>query len=110
LRLALGPARSDHSALSRARHVRCFVAADDTLLPAVFASDPHRLRLGNVMKRELLWDPCLDVVGQRTRNAFVRRGSAERDKELALLRQLAAAAGEKDGVLLFPEGTRFSRA
>ena len=82
----------------------------DTLLPAVFVSQPYTLRLGHVMKRELLWDPCLDIVGQRTRNAFVRRGSDARDKEIALLRELAAALGERDGVLLFPEGTRFSPA
>jgi 1-acyl-sn-glycerol-3-phosphate acyltransferase len=82
----------------------------DTLLPAVFVSQPRTLRLAHVMKRELLWDPCLDVVGQRTRNAFVRRGSREREKEVALLRGLAAAVGERDGVLLFPEGTRFSPA
>ncbi len=82
----------------------------DTLLPAVFASDPYTLRLAHVMKRELLWDPCLDIVGQRTRNAFVRRGSGEREKEIALLRGLAAALGGRDGVLLFPEGTRFSRS
>jgi len=82
----------------------------DSLLPAVFASDPHRLRLGHVMKRELLWDPCLDIVGQRTRNAFIRRGSGAREKEIALLRQLAVSVGERDGVLLFPEGTRFSAA
>ena len=82
----------------------------DTLLPAVFASQPYTLRLGHVMKRVLLWDPCLDIVGQRTRNAFVRRGSGERDKEIELLRRLAIAVGERDGVLLFPEGTRFSQA
>jgi 1-acyl-sn-glycerol-3-phosphate acyltransferase len=82
----------------------------DTLLPAVFASNPYTLRLGHVMKHELLWDPCLDIVGQRTRNAFVRRGSGEREKEIALLRGLAVALGERDGVLLFPEGTRFSPA
>jgi 1-acyl-sn-glycerol-3-phosphate acyltransferase len=82
----------------------------DTLLPAVFVSQPESLRLGHVMKRELLWDPCLDIVGQRTRNAFVRRGSGAREKEIALLRGLAAALGECDGVLLFPEGTRFSPA
>ena len=82
----------------------------DTLLPAVFASNPDTLRLGHVMKRELLWDPCLDIVGQRTRNAFIRRGSDARDKEIALLRQLATAVTERDGVLLFPEGTRFSPA
>jgi 1-acyl-sn-glycerol-3-phosphate acyltransferase len=81
----------------------------DTLLPAVFASHPYTLRLGHVMKRELLWDPCLDIVGQRTRNAFIRRGSDARDREIGLLRRLAAAVGDRDGVLLFPEGTRFSR-
>lgn len=82
----------------------------DTLLPAVFASHPHSLRLGHVMKRELLWDPCLDIVGHRTGNAFLRRGSGEREKEIALLRRLASSVGERDGVLLFPEGTRFSPA
>jgi len=66
------------------------------------------LRLAYVMKRELLWDPCLDIVGQRTRNAFIRRGSGAREKELMLLRQLAATMTDKDAVLLFPEGTRFS--
>jgi len=82
----------------------------DTLLPAVFASDPYTLRLGHVMKRELLWDPRLDIVGQRTRNAFIRRGSGERGKEMGLLRQLATTVGHRDGVLLFPEGSRFSPA
>lgn len=80
----------------------------DTLLPVLFASHPQRLRLAYVMKRELLWDPCLDIVGQRTRNAFIRRGSGAREKELVLLRQLAATMTVKDAVLLFPEGTRFS--
>jgi 1-acyl-sn-glycerol-3-phosphate acyltransferase len=82
----------------------------DALLPAVFVSNPRTLRLGHVMKRELLWDPCLDIVGQRTRNAFVRRGSGERERELDLLRALARDLGERDGVLLFPEGTRYSPA
>ena len=86
------------------------VSTLDTLLPAVFASQPYTLRLGHVMKRELLWDPCLDIVGQRTRTAFVRRGTDAPDKEIALLRQLATRVTERDGVLLFPEGTRFSPA
>ena len=85
-------------------------AVFETLLPAVFVTQPYTLRLGHVMKHELLWDPCLDIVGQRTRNAFIRRGSGEREKEIALLRGLAAALGECDGVLLFPEGTRFAPA
>jgi 1-acyl-sn-glycerol-3-phosphate acyltransferase len=82
----------------------------DSLLPAVFASHPETLRLGHVMKRELLWDPCLDIVGQRTRNVFIHRSADARDQEIARLRQLATAMTERDGVLLFPEGTRFSPA
>ena len=82
----------------------------DTLLPAVFASHPRTLQLRWVMKRELLWDPCLDVVGQRTRNAFIRRGSDAPDKEIAIIRQLALDMGSRDGLLIFPEGTRFSAA
>lgn len=82
----------------------------DTLLPAVFVSDPRRRRLRHVMKRELLWDPCLDVVGQRTRNAFVRRDSGDPEREIATVRRLAHDMGECDGVLIFPEGTRFSPA
>ena len=45
----------------------------DTLLPAVFASQPDTLRLGHVMKRELLWDPCLAIVGQRLHPPWLRR-------------------------------------
>ena len=82
----------------------------DTLLPAVFASHPRTLRLRWVMKRELLWDPCLDVVGQRTCNAFIRRVSGAPDKEIAIVRQLATDLGNRDGILIFPEGTRFSPA
>jgi len=82
----------------------------DTLLPAVFVSHPRTLRLRWVMKRELLWDPCLDVVGQRTRNAFVRRDSDDPEKEIAIVRQLATDLGARDGLLIFPEGTRFSPA
>lgn len=82
----------------------------DTLLPMVFVSCRGGVRLRYVMKRELLWDPCLDVVGQRTHNAFVRRGSSDSEKQVAIVRQLAKELGDRDGVLLFPEGTRFSPA
>lgn len=82
----------------------------DTLLPAVFVTHHHNLELRYVMKRQLLWDPCLDIVGQRTRNAFVRRASDDPDKEIAIVRRLAADLGKGEGVLMFPEGTRFSAA
>ncbi|MEE3328085.1 MAG: lysophospholipid acyltransferase family protein [Myxococcota bacterium] len=80
----------------------------DTLLPAALVSRPHGIRMRYVLKRELRIDPCLDIVGDRVPNAFVRRGladgSAERDRVIALARDL----GPRDGVVIYPEGTRFT--
>ena len=81
----------------------------DTLLPAVLVSSRTGRRLRYVMKRELLWDPCLDVVGQRLRNAFVRRGTRDA-AETELVRALARELGPDEGVLLYPEGTRWTPA
>jgi 1-acyl-sn-glycerol-3-phosphate acyltransferase len=80
----------------------------DTLLPAVLVSSRTGLRLRYVLKRELLWDPCLDVIGQRLPNAFVRRGQGGSEREIARVRELARDLGPRDGVLLFPEGTRYT--
>lgn len=80
----------------------------DTLLPAVFVAQRHGVRLRWVLKRELLWDPCLDLVGQRLPNVFVRRASADGAREIAAIRALAAHLGTNEGVLIYPEGTRFT--
>ena len=80
----------------------------DTVLPAVFLSGRHGLRLRYVMKRELLWDPCLDLVGNRVPNYFVDRGSSEPAQEIAGIAGLAEGIGSGEGVVLFPEGTRFT--
>jgi len=82
----------------------------DTLLPAAIVSSRTGLQLRYVMKRELLWDPCLDVVGHRLPNAFVRRGRGGAEEEIARVRELAQGLGPHDGVLLYPEGTRFTPA
>ena len=80
----------------------------DTLLPAAIVSSRTGLQLRYVMKRELLWDPCLDIVGQRLPNAFVRRGQSGSAAEIERVRELARDLGPRDGVMLFPEGTRFT--
>jgi len=59
-----------------------------------------------VMKKELLFDPCLDVVGQRIPNYFVDRGSAAVRQELTGIRTMAANMGDRDVAVIFPEGTR----
>ena len=80
----------------------------DSLLPGAFLSWRHGTRLRYVLKRELLYDPCLDVVGQRVPNAFVSRGGGAAEAQAAAVRELATGLGPDEGVLVFPEGTRFT--
>jgi len=82
----------------------------DTVIPAVYVGDRHGIMLRFVMKRELLWDPCLDIIGHRLPNYFVQRRSGDTEHEIAALQRLAQHLGPTDGVLIFPEGTRFSPA
>jgi 1-acyl-sn-glycerol-3-phosphate acyltransferase len=79
----------------------------DNLLPAALVTRRHGIRLRYVLKRELLADPCLDVAGRRLPNYFVRRGTGEA-VELERMRQLARGLGRDEGVLIYPEGTRFT--
>jgi 1-acyl-sn-glycerol-3-phosphate acyltransferase len=81
----------------------------DTLLPANLIARPHGIRLRYVLKRELLADPCLDVAGRRLPNYFVRRGTGEA-LEVERVRELARGLDPEDGVLIYPEGTRFTAA
>ncbi|HSP98683.1 MAG TPA: 1-acyl-sn-glycerol-3-phosphate acyltransferase [Candidatus Dormibacteraeota bacterium] len=82
----------------------------DTVLPAVLIADRHDIMLRYVMKRELLWDPCLDIVGNRLPNYFVHRGSGDSAREVAAVQRLLDEIGPHDGVLIYPEGTRVSAA
>ena len=82
----------------------------DNLLPAVLVSAPHGLRLRYVLKRELLSDPAIDVAGLRLPNCFVLRGADDAEAEIARVRSLASGLGPREGVLIYPEGTRFTAA
>jgi 1-acyl-sn-glycerol-3-phosphate acyltransferase len=100
-----GSAALDGSAaLMLARHA----SIADTVIPMVCYATPRRIRLRYVLKRELLLDPCLDIVGNRLPNCFVtRRGDpADIDRLTLLARDLSA----DEGLLIYPEGTRFSTA
>lgn len=58
-----------------------------------------------VLKRELLFDPCLDIVGLRVPNHFLDRMSGDA-AELDTLRSLARGVGPGTVAVIFPEGTR----
>lgn len=79
----------------------------DNLLPSALVARAHGVRLRYVLKRELLSDPCLDVAGKRLPNYFVRRDTGQ-EIERRNIRGLAEGLGPDDGVLLYPEGTRFT--
>lgn len=76
----------------------------DTMLPIVVLGE---LRPRYVLKRELQWDPCMDVVGNRVPNAFVQR-SGDTAHAVAQVGALAENLGPDDAIVLYPEGTRFS--
>lgn len=77
----------------------------DTVLPIALMPQLH---WRYVLKRELLVHPCLDIVGQRLPDAFVRRGLGGNAAEIARVAALGRNLGEQGAVLLYPEGTRFT--
>ena len=90
-------------------HVLVFVrhaSIIDTALPVVYLSKAKGLRLRYVFKRELLVDPCIDVAGHQSPNYFIDRAGSPRE-EIDGIRRLADDLGD-EGVLLYPEGTRFT--
>jgi len=78
----------------------------DTLLPSVYLQAPTQWRVRYVLKQELLFDPCLDIVGNALPNYFVDR-IGDREREFEGIRALVRDLGD-EGVLIYPEGTRFS--
>lgn len=91
-------------AIMLARHT----SIGDTVVPVVFYAMPMSKRLRYVLKKELLFDPCLDIVGNRLPNCFIDRFSDEVSAELSLLQTLVDGMTDRDSVLIYPEGTRFS--
>lgn len=60
-----------------------------------------------VLKRELLVDPCLDIVGLRVPNHFLDREAVDGSVELDALTDLARGVGPPNVVsVIFAEGTR----
>ena len=97
----------------RGRPILLFVrhaSTADTVLPALLIGVPQRIMLRYIIKGELLMDPCLDIVGNRLPNYFVRRGSGEGSREIEAIARLMQDLSPGQGVLMYPEGTRFTEA
>lgn len=80
----------------------------DTVLPFSQYAIPHDKRLRYVMKRELLLDPALDIVGNRFPNYFVDRVADNIEQELSRMQTLTRDMRVDDGLVIYIEGTRFT--
>ena len=78
----------------------------DSLVSAYVTTSLARMNPRYVLKKELLADPCLDVVGQRLPNHFLDREAADTAPELKALEDLVAPLDEHGVGVIFPEGTR----
>lgn len=78
----------------------------DSLLSAWAICGRAGLRPRYVLKRELLFDPCLDIVGLRVPNHFLDRTATDNDAELRALSTLASGVDADTVGVIFAEGTR----
>jgi 1-acyl-sn-glycerol-3-phosphate acyltransferase len=91
------------NAIVLARHV----SLADSLVSGWATCTKAGLRPRYVLKRELLFDPCLDIVGLRVPNHFLDRTATDGSVELDALRELGDGVGPPDVVaVIFAEGTR----
>lgn len=82
----------------------------DSLLTAWVVAQQAGLHPRVVLKRELLADPCLDIVGNRLPNCFLDRQAEDSTPGLAAVEHMAATMAPEDVSIIFPEGTRANDA
>lgn len=78
----------------------------DSLVSAYVVTTLAQMKPRYVLKRELLADPCLDVVGQRLPNHFLDRNATDSTPELQALEALVTDIDVATVGIIFPEGTR----
>jgi 1-acyl-sn-glycerol-3-phosphate acyltransferase len=76
----------------------------DAVIPAAVITGRLRRYVHYVLKRELRWDPSIDVFGTRLGNYFVARGGKTEDEEAGIA-ELGRSALPDSALVIFPEGT-----
>jgi 1-acyl-sn-glycerol-3-phosphate acyltransferase len=80
----------------------------DTLLAIWLIMVPYGIRVRHVVKRENLWDPCVDLGLHRWPNVFIERNPKDTDHEIRILVPVMEELDANEAVAMFPEGTRFA--
>ena len=78
----------------------------DSLVSAYVVTTVAGMKPRYVLKKELLADPCLDIVGQRLPNHFLDRAATDSTPELDALARLTSGMDADTVGIIFPEGTR----
>ena len=76
----------------------------DAVIPARLVAGALDRSVHYVLKRELRWDPSIDLFAGRLGNHFVARG-ADTEAESDAIHRLAATARADSALVIFPEGT-----
>jgi 1-acyl-sn-glycerol-3-phosphate acyltransferase len=78
----------------------------DNALPDAIVGRAHGLGFRFIIKRELQMLPTIDIGGRWVPTLFVRRASGDTAGELERMRSLTVNMSARDGLLIYPEGTR----
>lgn len=94
-----------------ARHTSFF----DALVPGTVLASQNALLPHHVVTSGLRYLPCIDLVGHRYPNRFIRRTPGEGSAELVEITKLGQHLNATSAAVIFPEGTfrsddRFDRA
>ncbi|MDQ2676940.1 MAG: lysophospholipid acyltransferase family protein [Actinomycetota bacterium] len=82
----------------------------DNMLPDTIVARTHGIGLRYVIKRELQMIPTIDIGGRWVPTNFVRRASGDAESEIRRLLLLTENLHAGEGILIYPEGTRFTPA
>lgn len=97
----------NHAELSRgpvvllARHTSFF----DAVIPATILSRRNKLLAHHVVTYGLQYAPCIDIVGHRFPNRFIKRSPGEGSTELGHISAIGELLNERSSAIIFPEGT-----
>lgn len=81
----------------------------DTMIPLALFARPYGKHVRYVMKDLLRWNPAADVVGKQIPTAFVGRSKQSHEADLAEVASLGDNLGSDGMIVIYPEGTRFTK-
>ncbi len=80
----------------------------DNALTDAIVGHAHGLGFRFIIKRELQVLPTIDIGGRWVPTVFVRRASGDNEGELDRIRALTVNMSAQEGLLIYPEGTRWT--